>query len=105
MNTSQACKIPRQHLWSGTGIQSLGSRYCCLMLDNVEDEDVADRCKKIISSLLDGHETLEDWLIDADHLPWDYYLSPDEDIYVQKIQTTRKAWLNHLIEHYKALGD
>ncbi len=106
MKTSEAFKIARRHLWSGTGVQILGSRYCCLMLDkHVEDEDVADRCKKIISSLLDGHETLEDWLIDADHLPWDYYLSPDKDIYVQKIQTTRKAWLNHLIEHYKALGD
>ena len=106
MKTSEAFKIARRHLWSGTGVQRLGTRYCCLVLDNyVEDEDVADRCKKIIRSLLDGYETLEDWLITAEHLPEDYYLSPDEDIYNQKIQATRKAWLDHLIKHYKAIGD
>jgi len=44
--------------------------------------------------------TLNDWL-EREH----GIRVENSDAYRTKMKTTRKAWLDHLIEHYEAKGD
>lgn len=115
MKTSEAFKQALDRLWDGVGedMPWNKNRYICVALDHTDSTEAALRCQRIISKLLDptgkqNPDTLEDWLIDQGHLSPDFktfmsvYEYPDLR---QKVQTTRKAWLKHLIKHYKSIGD
>ena len=115
MKTSEAFKQALDRLWDGVGedMPWNKNRYICVALDHTEPYAEGLRCQEIISKLLDptgkqNPDTLEDWLIDQGHLSPDFktfmsvYEYPDLR---QKVQTTRKAWLKHLIKHYKSIGD
>jgi hypothetical protein len=58
------------------------------------------RVKKIVRAMLLPQHSLEDWLLKQHNIPCTHTFE-----YRKKIMTTRKAWLDHLIEHYEAKGD
>ncbi len=109
MKTSRAFAIAKKNLWNGTDRRYRSQereKFCCIALaEYVYDCETVRRCQTILEDLLGAHGTLESWLIEHGHLPIDYYLSTQKMTLREKIQTTRKAWLDHLIKHYKALGD
>ena len=105
MKTSKAFKIARNKLWDGYGtICPFGKeRYICYALTAswkhrlpAVREDFL-RAEKIIMDLLGGYVTLERWLAGVHGIYW-CGQKP-------KLQATRRAWLDHLIEHYEAKGD
>ena len=114
MKTSEAFKSAREVLWDGQGNdyyhqtgQCRGGkeRFVCLALRVARiPNKKAEDCRKIIERLLGDHETLEDWLIANGHVDLSH-MDQWSDDYVIKIQTTRRAWLDHLIAHYQAKGD
>jgi hypothetical protein len=69
------------------------------------------RITKFISKLLGGRFSLVEWLIDMGHIEADMGgWSCDHTNYMgnidrAKLQATRMAWLDHLIEHYESQGD
>ena len=104
MKTSEVFALVKENLWNGTREWVAGNRYICHQLDalcrmhEISRSD-RNRCKRIVSKLLGIDGSLESWL---------FYV---HDIRVlntaachRKIQATRRAWLDHLIEHYKAKG-
>jgi hypothetical protein len=109
MKTSRAFAIAKKNLWNGTdGTYKTMERekFCCVALaEYVDDCKVVRRCQGILENLLGAHGTLESWLAERGHLPVNYFYSTQKKTYREKIQTTRKAWLKHLIKHYKAIGD
>lgn len=68
-----------------------------------------DRAKRHISVLLEGRFSLADWLHEKGFMSDEDFeslntmgrLSP----LLKKLQATRHAWLEHLIAHYRAIGD
>lgn len=105
MKTSKAFKIARNKLWDGYGtICPPGKeRYICYALtaggryrSPAVREDFL-RAERIIMTLLGGYVALELWLAGVHGIGW-YGQTP-------KLQATRKAWLDHLIEHYESMGD
>ena len=69
------------------------------------------RITQFISKLLGGRFSLVEWLIDNGHvkassISWSYdnshYTGPIDRA---KLQATRMAWLDYLIEHYESQGD
>lgn len=115
MKTSEAFKQALDRLWDGVGedLPWNKDRYICVALVHTDSTEAALRCQRIISKLLDpkgkqNPDTLEDWLIDQGYLSRDFRTSLsvwDNPPLRQKVQTTRKAWLKHLIKHYKSIGD
>lgn len=106
MKTSEVLRRVRRHLGNGTGFLYIHQRYVCFALAYlyydakvIGDRD-RTRVKKLIRGHLNGAETLEEWLY-ANHRI-QYVNSPE---YTRKIMTTRKAWLEHLIQHYQRKGD
>jgi len=102
MKTSEIFKAAKKHLWNGIGEnrEQLKEKYICNAIYwRVEgcSIDEVHYAKKSIALLLEGHETLDDWL-QANHK-----INGRDDR--RKLQQTRQAWLDHLIAHYKSLGD
>lgn len=56
-----------------------------------------EKAKSIIMKLLDNHYTFGGWL--------EHEKGITNDRCGEKVQETRHAWLDHLIEHYKSIGD
>ena len=104
MKTSEVLRRVRKHLVDDdSGL--VHHRYICYALNElylrgyIGDRD-RTRVKRLIRSYLDGAQTLEEWLLANNGIP---YESTRE--YAVKIMATRKAWLGHLIEHYEGKGD
>lgn len=105
MKTSTVLSLVKEHLRDGGYMQS-HERYICYALEwlyydakTIGDRD-RTRVRKLIRSHLDGLFSLEFWLshvhgIDVTNTPR----------YKKRIMATRKAWLDHLIEHYRKQGD
>ena len=114
MKTSEAFKQALDLLWDGKHMEDGHphpkgkQRFGCLAVwCTTRNDDLAAPYEKILTDLLAPHRTLEDWLVKQGHMR-------DEDNnlelefntpLMQKVQATRKAWLEHLIEHYKSIGD
>ena len=104
MKTSEVLRRVRLHLCDGE-YTNTHQRYICnalhylYLIGAIGDRD-RTRCKRYIRAHLDGCATLEHWL-DIHH-GVRFKFTP---AYNKKIMTTRKAWLDHLIEHYSTKGD
>ena len=73
---------------------------------SVSDKD-SDRVQKLVQDRLSPHATLETWLEKVHHIPRVYYDAGFSEIgkYADKLQTTRHAWINSMIEEFEAKGD
>lgn len=114
MKTSEAFKQALDRLWDGKRMKDGDpypkgtERFCCLAVWCItRNNALAAPCEKILMDLLAPQTTLEGWLVAQGHMRRE-----DNGIdlefntpLMQKVQTTRKAWLEHLIEHYKSIGD
>jgi hypothetical protein len=102
MKTSAVFKAAKKGLWNGIGEcqEQSKERYICHAIYwRVIDCSYVESRKalKIISLLLEGHDTLEEWL-------WAKHRIRANNN-TKKLQQTRQAWLDHLIAHYKSIGD
>jgi hypothetical protein len=67
-------------------------------------EDVAF-AKSVIKNLLGRQITLEDWLLRNGHVKHSDLYGKTQFFNRAKMQATRHAWLDHLIQHYESIGD
>lgn len=105
MKTSRVFMRVKEHLCDG-GYMFSHERFICYAIDYlyykakvIRDRD-RTRCKKIVRELLGLSKSLEAWL-------WTEHgiVNRMTPAYQKKIMATRKAWLDHLINHYEAKGD
>jgi hypothetical protein len=100
MKTSKIFRAAKAQLWDGEGhwLARKKDRFVCHAIDasNARDRDKL-KAKRIVDDLLGEHETWENWLF-SNHQIKAYQDMP-------RAQETRRAWLDHLIEHYESLGD
>lgn len=112
MKTSEVFRAAKKHLWTGVGRRGIKAQFVCQALNRswargyVTFGD-ARLAEKIIDKLLGRHCALEDWLIAKGGVPFNYLYSPrsEKRRNRQKLQATRHAWLDHLIQHYESIGD
>jgi len=71
-----------------------------LSADKQIPEKDEERIRNHIRKLLGGRFSIVEWLIDKGH-----YIGDRCTIDRVKLQATRMAWLDHLIEHYASKGD
>jgi len=100
MKTSKVFKAAKAQLWDGEGdwCRTDKEKFICIAIwgtPNIRDGDKI-KARRIVENLLGGHDTLEGWL-SATHQIKAYNDRP-------KIQQTRRAWLDHLINHYESIG-
>ena len=105
MKTSEVFRKVKDHLLD-EGYMQHHERYICYAITElyfkkktIRDKDRV-RCKRIVMELLAPASSLEHWL-DMHHRK-EITNTPR---YKRKIQATRKAWLDHLIQHYEEKGD
>jgi hypothetical protein len=102
MKTSEIFKAAKKHLWNGVGEWNgqPKERYICHAIYwrvvgcSIDEVHYA---KRIIALLLEGYDTLDEWLTAV------HGINPYDD--TKKLQRTRQAWLDHLVKHYKSIGD
>jgi len=93
MKTSEALRETKKHLWSGVRNEG-GREFICNAADVA---GVARIVKPIINRMIFPSSTFTVWLFRNG--------VPDPTGDYPKLQATRRAWLDHLIEHYESLGD
>ena len=103
MKTSEAFKIAKTHLWDGRGRDNPRKMWICVCISIAAQEKKiplkdANRCRGIISALLGNYCTLSSWLMREHDIE-----NPHAN--KVKLQATRAAWLDHLIDHYQSIGD
>ena len=92
--------------WADPRVPQTGTQYkhiCTAAAKALESHD-AQRVMDVVHKLMspEGHRIgLQDWLFRTHRI----YVDPNDRDQVQKLQTTRLAWLDHLIAHYTSLGD
>lgn len=106
MKTSQVLQRVWVHLGDGRQDMAAHRRFICHAIQYlyyvvavIGDGD-RTRTLKLIRSHLDGAASLEHWLAVHHDIEISY-----KRPYIRKIMTTRKAWLEHLIQHYQSKGD
>lgn len=93
---SEAFKQARQF------VDTRSTSYICIALKRcdirgITHEDVVVNARKIIQARMGNFYTLEDWLVvNVSDFDWDNAV---------KIQATRHAWLDSLIEEFDVDGD
>ena len=97
MKTSQVFIRAKRFL--STGPADYGkTEYICYAIDKTRCSGTdKDRARDIIMELLDDNYTLGSWLEREEGIA--------NDRHGVKMQVTRHAWLDHLIEHYESIGD
>ena len=97
MKTSQV--FTRAKTFLSTGPDDWGkTEYICYAIDRVRcSARDKQKAKSIIMKLLDNNYTFGAWL--------KYKKGIKNDNIGAKVQETRHAWLDHLIEHYESIGD
>ena len=97
MKTSQVFIRAKKLL--STGLNDKGKQeYICYAIDRTRCyERDKEKAKAIIMNLLEGRYTFGGWLENTKGI--------ENDRCGAKIQETRHAWLDHLIEHYESIGD
>lgn len=97
MKTSQVFTRAKKLL--STGPADYGkTEYICYAIDRTRSyERDKQKAKDIIMELLDGWQTFGSWLEREKGI--------ENSRTGAKIQETRHAWLDHLIEHYESIGE
>lgn len=106
MKTSEVFRKVKLHLtdkW--TNETPADRRYICmavakLYLNGMIGDKDRTRCRRLVLAHLGGKYSLERWLW-VNHDISVGYTRAD----INKSIVTRKAWLDHLIEHYENKGD
>ena len=97
MKTSQVFIRAKNFLSTGSAVIGK-TEYICYAIERTRCSGAdKDRARDIIMELLDGYLTLGSWL--------DHKKEIENDRRGPKMQATRHAWLDHLIEHYESIGD
>ncbi len=106
MKLSEVFRHAKCELWKGHGEQ-YQPRFICHAINRLfcrhplHDDSIYE-AKRVIAQLLDGHITLDDWLIAKGHAkPHEIITKRGRD---ERLQATRHAWLDHLIQHYESIG-
>ena len=97
MKTSQVFIRAKKLL--STGPDDWGKpEYICYAIEKTRCSEVDKvRTTEIIMEGLSGWVTLGSWLVNEKGI--------ENDRRGAKVQETRHAWLDHLIEHYESIGD
>lgn len=97
MKTSQVFIRAKKLL--STGLNGKGKpEYICYAIEKTMCDDVDKaRATEIIMEGLSGYVTFGSWLENEKGI--------ENDRCGAKVQETRHAWLDHLIEHYESIGD
>jgi len=99
MKTSEAFIATKPWILDGVENNHLKSTYVCIAACDVSIVCAA-KVRAVVLPLLDSWSTLENWL-EAEH-----GIRPSSRaIYIEKMQATRHAWVDHLIAHYQSIGD
>ena len=97
MKTSQVFTRAKKLLSTGNGDYGK-TEYICYAIDRTRCPKVdREKAKNIIMQLLDGNYTFGSWLEREKGI--------ENDRCGAKVQETRHAWLDHLIEHYESIGE
>ena len=99
MKTIEVFRAAKKRLWDGvSNYAEPGTRYLCYAISLSDGRSLGDKKRgiKIVQGLLHPHTTMENWL---DAKGFDPYNN------TKKVQETRHAWVDHLIEHYESIGD
>lgn len=98
MKTSEALRLTKAKVWRGNSWGSLEnkSRFICFAARRC-GPSVTQAVIPIIGRLLGDSFSLEVWLQRHHQI--------DARFDCKKAQATRLAWLDHLIAHYKSIGD
>lgn len=95
MKTSEKFRVIKNILWDGKGgIGKNKFEYICHAAGHLGFTDIPP----IIEELLYPRKSLGGWLYHYHRI----HPNSDND---EKMQITRQAWLDHLIEHYESIGD
>lgn len=97
MKTSQVFIRAKKLL--ATGLNDKGKpEYICYAIDRTRCyKRDKEKAKDIIVNLLEGSYAFGGWLENVKGIK--------NDLVGAKMQETRHAWLDHLIEHYESIGD
>ena len=97
MKTSQVFTRAKKFLSTGHGDYGK-TAYICYSIDRVRcSARDKQKARDIIMQLLDNNYTFGGWLENVKGI--------ENDRTGAKLQETRHAWLDHLIEHYESLGE
>ena len=97
MKTSQVFIRAKNNLYTGHGSKGK-TEYICYAIEKTRCSEVDKvRTTEIIMGGLSGWVTLGSWLENEKGI--------ENDRHGVKLQETRHAWLDHLIEHYESIGD
>lgn len=103
MKTSQAFHLTKAKLWRGrTPYAGRKSQFICIAAASALRNP--KQVVRIIESLLGRHPTLEGWLGTQGYSERNYSIE-NVGVWLYNVQKTRHAWLDHLIEHYRSIGD
>lgn len=101
MKTSKVLTIAKKYVSRDMS----NNAYICIALGIAADKkeiphEDCQRMRREIHRLLGRHTSLGQWLLNVHNI----------DVFADsasryKLQVTRHAWLDHLIAHYKSLGD
>jgi len=98
---SAVFRAAKKKLWDGTGIRFYQSLYICYAINNTRfNVEIKREARDVILSLLCESATLEHWLRQHHNIDGRHNIRK-----IRKLQQTRHAWLDHLIEHYESIGD
>jgi hypothetical protein len=85
----------------GKSLNSTDSPFICDNImhayKNLPEQNIAERLKSWISSMLGGRFSLEQWLIQTQYMSINRYSEKD----VKKLQSTRHAWVTWMIQEIK----
>lgn len=100
MKTSKALRLVKRKLWDGREPLNGKFGHLCTAAADALPAQERDKVKRIFMQALHPCSTLESWLFNFHGICcWDL---PDCHL---RMQITRHAWIDHLIEHYESLGD
>jgi hypothetical protein len=109
MKTSEILRLAKEQLWTGVGRPCLKPKFICHAINRTlgkgtSGEDIF-HAKRIVCDLIHPCITLEDWLLRKKHVKHSDLYSGTKSRNRARLQATRHAWLDHLIQHHESLGD
>ena len=116
MKTSHILKLAKTYLAKNSNQVNLNfniyERYICYAVMEVQckrliTENECRAVHDVIRARLGNYVTLEEWLEDVHGIKQTMWWDSDSAcrIYEDKIQKTRHAWINSMIEEFEAKGD
>lgn len=109
MKTSEVFKLAKQHLSTTGDWFAPGSSYICIAIENStqdNDWDAGEKARAIVQQRLGEYYTFEDWLHKEHGIHRGPYVKAGTvRQFRDKVQATRHAWLDSMIQEFAAQGD